>query len=71
MNQLVSTQDMIHEYSYEMGSVSALTNQIAFLEKIDIELCWLICKSSLKIAFCYIIVCKTVLILTSMLNFAI
>ena len=32
-NQLLSTQDTIHEYSNEMGSVSALTNQIANLEK--------------------------------------
>ena len=29
-NQLVSTQGKIHEYSYEMRKVSALTNRVAF-----------------------------------------
>ena len=28
--RILSTQGKNHEYSYEMGSVSALTNQIAF-----------------------------------------
>ena len=32
-NQLSSTQGEIHEYSFEMGRVSVLTNQIAYLEK--------------------------------------
>ena len=31
-NQRVSTQGKIHEYSYEMGSISVLTNQSAFLK---------------------------------------
>ena len=32
-NQLVSTQGKIHEYSYALGSVSALTNQNCLFRK--------------------------------------
>ena len=61
-----------HEYSDEMGSVSALTNQIAYLEK-SILKCVdsVIGKSSLKFEICYIILLKTILFLTSMFYFAI
>ena len=38
-NQLVSTQGKIHEYSYVLGSVSALTNQNCLFRKIDIGVC--------------------------------
>ena len=61
-----------HEYSYEMGSVSALTNQIAYLAK-SILKCVdsVIGKSNLKFEICYISLCKTILFLTSMFYFAI
>ena len=38
-NQLVSMQGVTHEYSYVLGSVSALTNQNCLFRKIDIEVC--------------------------------
>ena len=65
-------QGKIHEYSYEMGSVSVLTNQIAYFEKlllncVDSD----IGKSSIKFEICYIIVGKTTLFLTSMFYFVI
>ena len=61
-----------HVYSYEMGSVSALTNQIAYLEK-SILKCVdsVIGKSNLKFEICFIILNKTILFLTLMFNFAI
>ena len=58
-----------HEYSYEMGSVSALTNQIAYLEKLILKCVdSVIGKSNLK---CFIILHKTILFLTSKFFFAI
>ena len=38
-NHLTSTQGKIHGCSYQMEGVSTLTNQLPFLEKIDIEIC--------------------------------
>ena len=60
------------EYSYEMVSVSALTNQIAYLEKsilkcVDSD----IGKSNLKFEIRYIILRKTILFLTPVIYFAI
>ena len=61
-----------HEYSYEMVCVSALTNQIAYLEK-SILKCVdsVIGKFNIKVEICYIILRKTILFLTSMFYFAI
>ena len=64
-----SRQD--HEYSYKMGSVSLLTNPIAYLEK-SILKCVdsVIGKSNIKFGICYIILRKTILFHTSMFYFA-
>ena len=61
-----------HEYSYEMGSVNAFTNQIVCLEK-SILKCFdsVIGKSNLTVEICYIILRKTILFLTSIFYFAI
>ena len=55
-----------------MGSVSALTNRIAYLEK-SILKCVdsIIGKSNLKFEICFIILRKTMLFLTLMFYFAI
>ena len=68
-NKLVSTQGKIHEYSYVLGSVSALTNQNCLIRKQSILKCadLLIGKSNLNVEICYIIVCYTILYLTSMI----
>ena len=66
MNQLVSMQGKIHEYSYEMESVSVLTNQIAYLEKLILKCVdSVISKSNLKFEIRCIILRKT---FTSYLN---
>ena len=63
-----------HEYSDELVSVSALTNQIAYLEK-SILKCVVsvkhVGKSNLKFEICYTILRKTILFLTQMFYFAI
>ena len=57
-----------HQYSYEMGSVSALTNQIAYLVKWILKCVdSVIGKSNLKFEICFIVLRKTILLLTSML----
>ena len=61
-NQLVSTKGGIHEYLYEMVSVSGLTNQKANLEKSILK--FVMGISSLKFEKCYIIMRKTVLSVT-------
>ena len=70
-NQLVSTQGNIHEYSYVLESVSALTNQNCLFRKKSILKCadFLIGKSNLNVEMCYIIVRNTILFLTSMFFF--
>ena len=52
-NQLVPTQGNIKEYSYELGSVSALTNQNCLLRKKSILKCvdFLIGISNLNLKF--------------------
>ena len=56
----------------EIGSVSALTNQIAYLEKSKLKCVdSVIDKSNLRFEICFIIWRKTILFLTSMLYFAI
>ena len=69
--QLVFYARQDHEYSYEMESVSALTNQITCLEKKLILKCVdsVIGKSNLKFEICYIILRKTTLFLSSMFYF--
>ena len=67
-NQLVSTKGGIHEYLYEMGSVSGLTNQKANLEKSILK--FVMGISSLKFEKCYIIMRKTVLSVTLTFYFA-
>ena len=60
------------EYSYEMGSVSALTNQIAYLEKSILKCVDSVKgKSNLKFEICFIILRKTILFLTSIFYFTI
>ena len=68
-NQLVSTQRRIHEYPYELGSVSALANQNRLFRKKSILKCvdFLIGKSYLNVEICYIILRNTILFLTSMI----
>ena len=59
-NQLVSTQGKIINYSYEIVSVSALTNRIAYLEKSRLKCVdSVIGKSNLKFEICNIILRKT------------
>ena len=71
-NQLVSMQGKILEYSFEIGSVSALTNQMALLEKLILKcIDSVIGKSSLKLEIFYIIVRKTILFLNSLFYFTI
>ena len=71
-NQFVSMQGKILEYSFEMGSVSALANQMALLEKSILKCVdYVIGKSSLKFEIFYIIVRKTILFLNSMFYFTI
>ena len=61
-----------HEYSYEIGSISALTNQIAYLEKSMLKCVDSVKgKSNLKFEICFILLHKTILLLTSMFYFAI
>ena len=67
---VIARQD--HEYSYEMGSVSALTNQIAYLEKSILKCVdYVVGKPNLKFEICFIILRKPILFLTSMYFFAI
>ena len=68
-NQLVSTQGKIHEYSYVLGSVSALTNQNCLFRKKPILKCvdFLMGKSNLNIEIFYIIVRNTIIFLTLMI----
>ena len=57
-NQLVSTQGKMHEYSYALGSVSALTIQNCLFKKSILKSVDLfIGKSNLDVEICYITVC--------------